>query len=51
MIRSDGTEEYPQGRPDRLRRESPDGRRAYYEGRPRQSIVSDEPVDSRSGIG
>jgi len=35
MIHPDGSERFPpQGRPDHLRRESPDGLRGYHEGRP-----------------
>jgi len=34
MIHPDGTEEYPEGRPDHLWREYPNGERWYYAGRP-----------------
>src|SRR3990167_35522 len=41
MIRRDGTEEYPRGRPDRLAWETPDGRRWYYPGRPDRLEMED----------
>ena len=34
MIHADGSQDYPEGRPDHLWREYPNGERWYYAGRP-----------------
>jgi len=46
MIHPDGSEEYPEGRPDRLAWEYPNGWRRYYEGRP-DRLLWEEPGGMR----